>query len=76
MLILGLKGANLDKKGPKWAGLDFSRSPNLNFLGEDHKNSFYTKNQHNSTNHLEDINYNVDFGPKGANLNQKGPKKG
>ena len=62
MLILGLKGANLDQKEPKWAGLDFSRVPNLNFLKEDHKISFYTKNQQNSTNRLRDISQNVAFG--------------
>ena len=28
--------------GPKLAGLDFSRTPNLNFLKEYHKISFYT----------------------------------
>ena len=53
MLILVLKRANLDQKGPKMGGLDFSTTPNLNFLIEDHKISFYTKNQQNSTNHLE-----------------------
>ena len=43
MSILGQKGANLNQNGPKWAGLKFSRTPNLNFLKEDHKISFYTK---------------------------------
>ena len=36
-------------------GLDFSRTANLNFLKEDHKISFYTKHQQNSTNRSEDI---------------------
>ena len=76
MLILGKKGQIWTKKGPKWAGLDFSRILNLNFLREDHNISFYTKNQQNSTNCLEDISQNVDFGQKGSNLNQKGPIMG
>ena len=69
----GSKGANLDQK---WAGLDFSRTINLYFLKEDHMISFYKKNQQNSMNRLEDISQNVDFGPKGTNLDQKGPKMG
>ena len=60
------------KKGPKWAGLDFSRTVNLYFPKEDHKMSFYTKKQQNSMNHLEDISQNVDFGPKRSNF---GPKR-
>ena len=72
MLILGRKGANLDQKDPKWAGLDFSRTPNLNFLKEKHTKSFYTKNQQNSTSRLEDISQNVDFGPKRGKF---GPKR-
>ena len=59
------------KRG-KWAGLDFYRTPNLNFLKEYHKISFYTKNQPNSTNSLEDITQNVDFGPKRGKF---GPKR-
>ena len=64
MLILGLRGANLDQKGPKmgWAG--FLRTVNINFPKEDNKISFCTKNQQNSMNRLEDINIYVDFGPK------------
>ena len=76
MLILGQNGANLDQKGPKWAGLDFFRTVNINFPTEDNKISFYTKNQQNSINHLEDISQKFDFGPKKANLDQKGPKMG
>ena len=53
-------------------GLDFSRIPNLNFLREDHKISFYTKNQQNSTDRLENIGKNVGFGPKRG---QFGPKR-
>ena len=34
--------------------------------------SFYKKNQQNSTNRLEDINQNVDFGPKRGKF---GPKR-
>ena len=41
-MILGKKGVNLDQKGPKWAGLDFSRTSNLNFPKEDHNINFYT----------------------------------
>ena len=33
-------------------------------MKEDHKTSFYTKNQQNSMNRLEDISSNVDFGLK------------
>ena len=73
MLILGLKRANLDQKGPKmdWARF-FSRTPNLNFLREDHNISFYTKNQQNSTDCLVDISQNVDFGAKRGKF---GPKR-
>ena len=72
MLILAQKGANFDQKGPKWVGLDFSRTGNINFPKEDHKISFYTKNQQNSMNRLEDISQNVDFGPKTSKF---GPKR-
>ena len=58
------RGQIWTKKGPKWTGLDFSRIVNINFPKEDHKISFYTKNQQNSMNPLEDISQNVDFGPK------------
>ena len=37
MLIFVLKGANLNQKGPKMARLEFSRTPNPNFLKENHK---------------------------------------
>ena len=57
------KGQIWTKKGPKWAGLDFSRTANINFPKENHKISFYTKNQQNSMNRLEDMSQNVDFGP-------------
>ena len=72
MLILGLEGTNLDQKGTKMGGLDVSRTVNLNFLKEDHKISFYTKNQQSSTNRLKNISQNVDFGPK---MGKFGPKK-
>ena len=72
MLILGLKGTNLDQKGPKWAGLDFFRTANINFLKEDYKISFYIKNQQNSMNSFVDISKNVVFGPKRAKF---GPKR-
>ena len=49
------------KKGPKWEGLDFSRTTNLYFLKEEHKISFYTKNQQNSMNHFEDLSQNCWF---------------
>ena len=74
MLILGLNEENLDQKGPKMGGAWFSRAVNLYFLKEDHKISFYNKNWQSLTNGLEDISQNVDFGPKRANLDQKGPK--
>ena len=42
MLILGLKGANLDQKGPKMDGARFFQNPKLQFSKKDHKISFYT----------------------------------
>ena len=60
------------KRAKKWGGLEFSRTVNINFLKEDHKISFYTKNQQNSMNRLEDIIKNVDFGPKRGKF---GPKR-
>ena len=42
MLILAQKGQIWTKKGPKWAGPDFSRTQNPYFLNENHKISFYT----------------------------------
>ena len=59
MLILGLKGRNLDQKDPKWAELDFYRILNFNFLKENHKISFYTKNQQNLKNRLEYISWKL-----------------
>ena len=76
MLILAKKGQILTEKGPKWAGLDFSRTVNISFPKEDNKISFYTKNKQNSMNRLEDISQNVDFGPKRGKFGQKGPKMG
>ena len=69
MLILGQKGANLDQKGPKMGGARFSPD---NFPKEDHKISFYTKNQQNLIDHLKFITQNVDFGPKWGKF---GPKR-
>ena len=66
------KGQIWTKKGPKWAGLDFSRTVNISFPKENHKISFYIKNQQNSMNFLEDISQNVDFGPKRGKF---GPKR-
>ena len=76
MLILGKKEANLDQKGPKMGNARFFRTVNISFPKEHHKISFYTKNQQNSMNLLEDMSQNVDFGQKRANLDQKGPKMG
>ena len=56
MLILGLKGANLDQKGPEMGGARFLQNPKPQFSKKDHKMSFYTKNQQNSTKRLEYIN--------------------
>ena len=42
------------------------------FSKEDRKMSFYTKNQQNKMNTLEDISQNVDFGPKKGKF---GPKR-
>ena len=72
MLILGQKGANLDEKGTKMGGAGFFRTANLYFLKEDHKISFYTKNQQHSTTCSEDISQNVDFGPERGKF---GPKR-
>ena len=58
------------------AGLDFSWTVNLNFSKRIQYYKFLYQNQQNSTNRLEDISQNVDFGPKEANLDQKGPKIG
>ena len=71
MLILGKKGANLGQKGPKKGGAISFRTVHINFPKEDNKISFYTKNQQNLINHSEDINQNVDFGPKSGKF---GPK--
>ena len=71
MLILGQKGANLNQKGSKMGMARFFHTVNINFPKEDHKISFYIKNQQNSINHCEDISLNVDFGPKKAKF---GPK--
>ena len=68
MLILGLKRANLDQKGPKMGRARFFRTVNTSFPKEGHKISFYTTNQQNSINHLEDMSQNVDLGLKSANL--------
>ena len=59
-------GPKRGKFGPK------NPKPQFNFLKENHKKSFYTKNQQNSINHLEDISQNVDFGPKKGKF---GPKR-
>ena len=63
------------KFGPKRAQngqeLNFFRTVNLNFCKGEHKNSYYTKNQQNSMNHLEDISHNVDFGPERSKFGQK-----
>ena len=40
MFILELKGANLDKRGPKWARLDFPTTVNLNFFKKRTKDKF------------------------------------
>ena len=58
--------------GPKRAGPVFFQTVKLNFLKEDHKPSFYNKNQQNSIKHLDDISSNVEFGPK---MGKFGPKK-
>ena len=71
-MILGLKGANLDQKGHKMGGARFFLNRKPQFLKEGHKISLYTKNQQNSTNRLEDISLNVDFGPKRGKF---GPKR-
>ena len=73
------KGQIWTKKGPKWVGLDFFRTVNINFPKRDHKISFYAKNQRNSMNRLEDNSQNVDFGPKRGKFRSKwgkfGPKR-
>ena len=49
------KGPNLDQKGTKIGGDKLFWTVNLSFPKDDYKNSFYTKNQQNSMNRLEDI---------------------
>ena len=72
----GPKGANFDQKGLKRAGIDFSRTSNINFTKEDNKTSIHTKNQQNSMNCLEDLGSNVNFGPKRCKFGQKRAQKG
>ena len=72
MLILGLKGTNLGQKGSKMDVARFLLNCKPHFLKKDHKKSFYTKNQQNSTNRSEDISQNADFGPK---RDKFGPKR-
>ena len=72
MLILGQQGSNLDQKRPEMGRARFFQTVNMNFPKEDHKISFYTKNQQNSMNPSEDISQNVDFGPKRGKF---GPRK-
>ena len=72
MLILGKKGANFDQKGPKMGGARFFPDCYIYFPKEDHKISFYTKNQQNSMNRSGDIRQNDDFGPKRVKF---GPKR-
>ena len=76
MPILGQKGANLDQKGPIWAGLDIFQPANINFPKEDQKISFYTKNQQNSMNRSGDISQNADFGPKRTKFGSKRAQNG
>ena len=76
MLILGLKGENLDQKGPKMGGARFFQNPKPQFSKKDHKISFYTKNQQTSMSSLEDISQNVYFGPKKGKFGPKRPKMG
>ena len=71
MLILGQKRANLDQKGPKMGGAGFFPVSH-NFPKEAHKISFYTKNQQNSTNRLENTSQNVNFRSKRGKF---GPKR-
>ena len=70
--MLDQKGPNLDQKTAQngWGKI----FPDLYyyFPKEEHMNSFYTKNQQNSMNHLEDINQNVDFEPERSKF---GPKR-
>ena len=62
MLILGKKGGKIGTK----------RTVNISFPKENDKISFYTKNQQNSMNLLDDMSQNVDFGPKRGKF---GPKR-
>ena len=72
--MLDPKRSKFGPKGPKMGGAKFFRTVNLNFEKEDHKNSFYTKNHPNSMNRLEAKM--LILGQKGANLDQKGSKRG
>ena len=75
MLILGLKRANLDQKGPKMGGARFFPDCK-HFPKENHKISFYIKNQQNSMDRSEDICQNVDFGPKKGKFRPKWAQNG
>ena len=76
MLILRQKGANLDQKGSKMGVAGFFSDFKPQFFKVDHKIGFYTKNQQNSINHLEDISQNVDFGPKKGKFEPKRAQNG
>ena len=66
-------GPNLDQKGPKMGGARIFPNCKHQFSKKkNHKISFYSKNQQNSMNRLEDICKNVDFGPERVKF---GPKR-
>ena len=76
MLILGLKGANLDQKGPKMGGARFLLECKHQLSKRRRKISFYAKNQQNSKKHLEDISQYVDFRPKRSKFGLKRAQNG
>ena len=74
--MLDQKRSKFEPKGPTMGRAKFFRTVNLDFQKEGHKISFYTKNQQNSTKHLEHISQNFDFGPKRSKFGPKMAENG
>ena len=73
MLILGLKDANLDQKGPKMGGERFFQNPKPQFSKRRPSDKFlYQKKM----NRVEDISQNIDFGPKRGKFGPKRARNG
>ena len=70
--MLDPKRLNLDQNSQKWAGQGFFLILNFNFPSKDYMNSFDTKKKQNLMRRIGYISLFVNFGPKEANLDQKG----